>query len=281
VARQGCGVMLTVPVGPDRERAVRATRSWFEQCAERLLGSPGAFVRTTDPLPEWMKAEMGVKLRPPAGTTGTPWQWDSPYSPAAWAELLRRLDPLPDHASFEAWTDSDVLFGVSMSAVDGFAELYSTVADGLLNDPAGEQRILATVREAAETAAPVAAAVAAEATFLTTPLERALARFGVGLPEAGALLRNYGWLTVLGDEMAERVGGGDRLRASGAFVEAERLAAGGWWLLATKTWDEYGPEQANRLFELLAPVLAPGRPEPAPAAIALAMRDPRELTGGA
>ena len=80
--------------------------------------------------------------------------------------------------------------------------------------------------------------------------------------------------------MAERVGGGDRLRVSGAFVEAEPLAVGGWWLLATKTWDEYGPAQANRLFELLAPV-PPGRPEPAPAANALAARDPRELTGGA
>jgi hypothetical protein len=272
--------MLTVPVGPDRQRAVRATRSWFELCAERLLGSPGTFVRTTDPLPEWMTAQVGVKLEPPAGMTGAPWRWDSPYSPAAWAELLRRLNPLPDYVGYEARTDTDVLFAVSMSAVDGFAELYSTCADSLLDDPAGEQRILATVRELAETAAPVAAAVAAEATFLTTPLERALTRFGVGLPEAGTLLRNYGWLTVLGDEMAERVGG-DRLRASGAFVEAERLAAGGWWLLATKTWDEYGPEQANRLFELLAPVLPPGRPEPAPAANAVAMRDARELTGGA
>jgi hypothetical protein len=228
-----------------------------------------------------MTAQVGVKLRPPVGTTGTPWRWDMPYSPAAWAELLSRLDPLPDFASFEAWIDSDVLFGVSMSAVDGFAELYCDVADGLIGDPPGEQRVLATVREVAETAAPVAAAVAVEATFLTTPLERALTRFGVGLPEAGMLLRNYGWLTVLGDEMAERVGGGDRLRASGAFVEVERLAAGGWWLLATKTWDEYGPEQANRLFELLAPVLPPGRPEPAPAANAVAMRDARELTGGA
>lgn len=102
-----CGVMLTVPtgpdrVGPDRERAVRVTRSWFELCAERLLGSSGAFVRTTDPLPEWVTAEVGVKLRAPAGTMGTPWQWDVPYSPGAWAELLRRLDPLPDYASYEA-----------------------------------------------------------------------------------------------------------------------------------------------------------------------------------
>jgi hypothetical protein len=113
------------------------------------------------------------------------------------------------------------------------------------------------------------------------------------VPEAGAFLRNYGWLTVLGDEMAERVGGGDRLRASGAFVEVEPLAAGGWWLLATETWDEFGPVQASRLFELLAPVLPPGKPKLSefrpvtmggpPVLITLpnvlAERDPREITG--
>jgi hypothetical protein len=250
VARQKCGVMLTVPVGPDRERAVRATRSWFEACAERLAG-------TTDPLPEDARAEVGIKIRPPAGTTGTPWRWDAPYSAASWAELLGRLDPLPSYAACEAWTDSDVQFTVAMSAVDGFAELFSTVAAGRVDDPAGERRVLATLREVAETAAPVAAAVTTEATFLTTALERALDRYGSGLPEAGTFLRNYGWLTVLGDEMADRLGGGDRLRASGAFVEVAPLAAGGWWLLATNTWDEYGPERASRLFEVLAPVLPP------------------------
>ena len=59
-----------------------------------------------------------------------------------------------------------------MSAVDGFAELSSTVADGMLDDPAGEQRVLATLSEVAETAAPVAAAVSVQATFLTTPWRR-------------------------------------------------------------------------------------------------------------
>ncbi|WP_146766135.1 hypothetical protein [Micromonospora saelicesensis] len=100
-------------------------------------------------------------------------------------------------------------------------------------------------------------------------------------------------LTVLSDEMAEQVGGVDRLRASHAFVEVEPLAAGSWWLLATETWDEYGPEQANRLFELLAPVLPAGRPEVTqwrfptiadpPVLVTLpnlvAERDPREITG--
>src|ERR1700754_5102976 len=135
--------MLTVPAGPDRERAVRATRSWFELCAARLIGPANT-------LPEEARVEVGVKLEPPAGFTGTPWRWDMPYSAAAWTRLLGHLDPLPDLASFEAWTDTDVLFAVAMSASDGFAELFSNADDGLLGDEAGEQRILATVREVAE-----------------------------------------------------------------------------------------------------------------------------------
>ncbi|MCG5446002.1 hypothetical protein NIE79_004532 [Micromonospora sp. NIE79] len=110
--------------------------------------------------------------------------------------------------------------------------------------------------------APVAVAVAAQGSLTDTPLEAALSQSSADYRERpGEVLRNYGWLTVLSDEMAERVGGADRLRASGTFVDVEPLAAGGWWLLATETWDEYGPEQANRLFELLAPVLPAGRPE--------------------
>jgi hypothetical protein len=273
--------MLTVPVGPDRERAVRATRFWFELCAGRLTGP-------VDALPADATVEVGVKLDPPEGITGTPWEWDAPYSPAAWAELLQRIDPMPDFASYEAWTDSTVLFGVSMWATAGFAELHSTIADGV-----PDEVILATAREVAEMAAPVAAAVAIDSKFLTSPLEVALRRYGSGVSEAVTFLRNYGWLTVLSNEMAERVGGGARLHGSGAFVQAQPLRAGGWWLLATRTWEEYGPEQANRLFELLAPLLPPGKPRLSefrpvtmgglPLSIkhpnVVAERDAREITG--
>jgi hypothetical protein len=71
----------------------------------------------------------------------------------------------------------------------------------------------------------------------------------------------YGWLTVLAEELGERLGGLEVLRASGAFVQVDRLASGGFWLLATRTWDEYGWPEAEGLFEVVAPVLPPGRPE--------------------
>lgn len=300
MVRAECGVMLTVPTVPDRARAVRAARSWFQLCVDGLLGSFGEFLRTASPLPDSIQTVVDVTIDPPRGTRGTPWEWRMPYSPQTWAEFLARLEALPSYAAFAAMWDGHFEYEgidqpeptVTMASRESTAELFSTVAVGLLDDPAGQRRVLATVREVAEIAAPLAASVAVTATFLTTPLERAIDRYGSGLAEAGTFLRNYGWLTVLNDEMTERVGGSGRLRASGAFVEVEPLAAGGWWLLATETWDEYGPEQANHLFELLAPVLPPGKAKLSefrpvtiggpPVLITLpnvvAERDPREIT---
>jgi hypothetical protein len=91
--------------------------------------------------------------------------------------------------------------------------------------------ILATLREVAEMAAPLAVAVAVQGSQGEMPLEDAISRSNTTYTRSPAMvLRNYGWLTVLNDEMADRVGGGGRLGAGGAFVEVERLAAGGVYL---------------------------------------------------
>lgn len=298
--------MLTVPVGPERERVVRAARRWFELCPHRLHGAFGAAVRAMPP------GDLDSPESPPGtvyASVGTavfddlhrePREWTQVYSPGSWDELLRRLGDLPDVASFEAktWDEQGRLnrpsFLVSSVSGGGYVDLVSTIDDAVAGDPGGERALLATVREVAELAAPLAVAVAVRGSLTDTPLEVALSRSPTDYRKRPAeVLRNYGWLTVLSDEMAERVGGADRLSASGAFVEVEPLAAGGWWLQATETWDEYGPEQANRLFELLAPVLPAGRPEMTqrrfptiadpPVLVTLpnvvAERDPREITG--
>jgi hypothetical protein len=306
--RQRCVVMLTLPVGQDRERVIRAARRWFELCAARFHGEFGAAVRAAAPhrlervggRPGAISAQVGTAVFPDDGYAGEPWEWDAPYSPSAWDELLHKIGELPSNASFEANTLDELgrrggpRLSVAMSAEGGYLGLTSSIDEKLANDPAGQQEILATVREVAEDADPVAAAVSEDEYLNSTPLERALNRFGtIGFLEAGSVLRNYGWLTVLGERMGERLGGLDRLRASGAFVEARQLTHGGYWLLATRTWDEYGPEEANRLFEIFAPVLPPGRPrlsslktvvmgEP-PRLVTLpnvvAERDPTEITG--
>ncbi|MEU8377468.1 hypothetical protein AB0C22_30780 [Micromonospora sp. NPDC048894] len=266
--KKRCGVSLTIPVEPDRERAGRATRRWFEVCSDRLVGEFGEVVRSTpqDRLvfvaerPDEIKAQVGTVVDPPDGYQGESWEWDVVYSAVAWEELLGRVESLPDQGSWEAstyWAAGPVL-SVAMTRYGGFVELASSIGDA---EAADSRRLLAAVREVAEVSAPVAVAFAEQWNPMVTPLEQALSRYAVGVEEAGVVLRNYGWLTILSDEMADRVGGIARLRDSGAFVEAERLAQGSCWLLATKTWDEYGPEHADRLFELFAPVLPPGKPQ--------------------
>jgi hypothetical protein len=264
---------LTLPIGPDRERAVRAARRWFELCPDQLHGS-------FDPANAALSVAVFDDSHP------EPWEWSETWSRPSWDEFLRQLGRLPDAAGFEEPRPG---FRVGLIAERDHVDLFSTIDDAVTDD-----QILTTVRAVAEMGAPLAAAVAIQGEQLLMPLEVAISRSNTTYVRRPAeTLRNYGWLTVLSDELAERVGGADRLRASGAFVEAEPLAAGGWWLLATKTWDEYGPEQANRLFEILAPVLPPGRPEMTQWRFGstgngafevtlpnvVAERDPREITG--
>ncbi|CCH16958.1 hypothetical protein [Micromonospora lupini] len=165
-----------------------------------------------------------------------PCKWTGTYSRGLWDELLRRLGEIPDAASFEARTKDEQgrlnqpSFLVSAVSDEGCVDLVSTIDDAVANDPGGERALLAAVRDVADLAAPVAVAVALRGSLTDTPLEAALSGCSTDYRKRpGEVLRNYGWLTVLSDEMAERVGGADRLRTSGALVEVEPLAAGGCW----------------------------------------------------
>ena len=305
VGRESCTVTLTVPIDPDRERAARAARRWFGLCPHRLHGAFGAAVRA---MPETELGQDGRRAGAVSATVSAamwdgvrpePWEWSEVYSPRSFGELLSRLGRLPDAAGFDASTLDDLGrwnrpgFNVGFIAEDDYLDLFSTIDDAVANDPDGERVILATLREVAEMAAPLAVAVAVQGSQGEMPLEDAISRSNTTYTRSPAtVLRNYGWLTVLSDEMADRVGSGGRLVACGAFAEVERLAAGGWWLLATKTWDEYGPEQANRVFEVVAPLLPAGRPEMTRVVLpftgdpyevtlpnVVAERDPREIKG--
>ncbi|WP_030439659.1 hypothetical protein [Actinoplanes subtropicus] len=80
------------------------------------------------------------------------------------------------------------------------------------------------------------------------------------VPRSRNTLRGYSWLTVCAQELADRLGGADALRATGAFHEVEQLAAGGVWLLATADYRDYDQAAVERVFEAVAPVLPPGMP---------------------
>ncbi len=63
-------------------------------------------------------------------------------------------------------------------------------------------------------------------------------------------------------EIGDRLGGAGALRASGAFAEVDELAGGGYWLLATENYRDFDQAAAERIFDVVAPVLRPGEPLP-------------------
>lgn len=81
-----------------------------------------------------------------------------------------------------------------------------------------------------------------------------------GVPESRQVLRGYGWLTILAQELVERLGGASALEATGAFYEVRQLSKGGVWLLATEHYRDYNQAAVEKVFRAVAPVVRPGRP---------------------
>jgi hypothetical protein len=83
--------------------------------------------------------------------------------------------------------------------------------------------------------------------------------------ECRQYLRGYSWVTVVAQELLPRLGGIDRLRDTGAFVDVRPLAAGGVWLQATADYRDFDDAALVRVFEAVAPALRPGLPRDLPA----------------
>jgi hypothetical protein len=82
------------------------------------------------------------------------------------------------------------------------------------------------------------------------------------VPRCHEVLRGYSWVTICASELAARLGGAGALAASGAFDEVIELPEGQVFLRATPTLEEYQGESVRRVFQVLAPVLLTGRPNP-------------------
>jgi hypothetical protein len=121
------------------------------------------------------------------------------------------------------------------------------------------------VREQAAAAGAQYGHVSDDATGHGTALERAL--LGVtaeppDIPRVRDVLRGYSWVTVVAAPLAERLGGPAALAASGVFDEVSVLPGGQVFLRATPDLAGYEGPAVRRVFEVLAPVLRPGRPDP-------------------
>ena len=74
---------------------------------------------------------------------------------------------------------------------------------------------------------------------------------------ARVALRGYDWVTVIPPELAERLGGADGLRATGAFHHIVALAHGGVLAQATRSPRECTREAIRAVADALRPVFAP------------------------
>ena len=79
------------------------------------------------------------------------------------------------------------------------------------------------------------------------------------VPRCREVLRGYSWVTICAPELVRRLGGVAALAASGAFAEVRELPGGQVLLQATPLLDQYQGTAVERVFQVLAPVLLPGR----------------------
>jgi hypothetical protein len=271
-------VQLCLAVGEDRGRAVTAAQRWFRDGFPQL---GGAFYDPAVPAtPTELHIETRLSRREPHAVSvmlaipqrGEDAYLFTAYSPVLFDALVESLADVPigAHVSFAAndadgdlnW-DSSLLFDLGRidSDTDSWLQLRLLTLRTPRTEADGMAPLLAFVRGVANLGNPVHGEIAwgnqrQESIFglaAATGPERTL-------PHARQTLRGYAWLTILPEEIGQRLGGLDALRSSGAFVEVEHLDAGGFWCRATRTIEEYDWAAAEGVFEVVAPALPPGQP---------------------
>jgi hypothetical protein len=271
-------VQLYVAVHEDRGRAVMAAQRWFRDGFTQL---GGAF---HDPAGRASPADLHIETRlsrrephavsimlsipPHAGGD----YLHTSYSPVLFDALVESLEGLPDGANL--WCDANgedgeshtgPSLGFDVDRIDSDAgtwlRLQVLTLRTSFTQAAGTAPLLAFVRGVANLGNPV------HGEIFWGNQTGGVFEWGIGkylkqtLPRARQLLRGYAWLTILPEEIGQRLGGLDALRSSGAFVEVEHLDAGGYWCRATPTIEQYDQAAAERVFDVVAPALPPGRPD--------------------
>jgi hypothetical protein len=268
---------LCVSVDEIYARALTLTRRWFEDGFD-LLG--GAFRDAASTLaPADLDVNARISGRRPGAVSiqlqtrlsgKEPPAVPCPYSREAWEDLLLTLGRVPDWAWMEcAANDSEgdtdgpyVEFVADRIDSAGTWWLLSTKGspDMLLAEP-GRSALLEFLRGVADRANPAHGEVSWGNALDQCVYEAATASRPVQtLPKARWALRGYAWVTIMPEEIGVRLGGLEALRGSGAFVEVEHLGVGGFWCRATEAPEQFDQAAAERVFDVVAPVLPPGRP---------------------
>ncbi|UQU67567.1 hypothetical protein COUCH_15395 [Couchioplanes caeruleus] len=264
---------------------------WFDEASAGALSEPRRALETDGPPPaapqfvdpgSWNPAGAPVHL---AGTLSVSGRRAKAFDGKAIAWLRDRLADDPERVELRfalfAGNEPDApnvwypsLYAHRPEDSPGWLRIGAYVAEKIFLDPmhgAEAQRLwLGVLREFAHRLNPgfgqveygfdTSGKTALEWSFPPAiPLEERDPEYTVA--QSRQHLRGYSWVTVVPEELANRLGGVAALEGSGAFVEVTALRNGGVWLLATPDYRDYGPEQVERVFQVLAPVLRPGRPE--------------------
>jgi hypothetical protein len=270
-------VQLYVAVSEHRGRAVTAAQRWFKDGFAQLGGSfydPAAHATPTDlhietRLSRRVPHAVSIMLSIPRGRGDYLY---TAYSPVLFDALVESLGDLPDGGNLvcdangddgESITGSFLVFDLDRIDSDAgtWLELRVLTLGTPLTQADGMAPLLAFVGGVANLGNPV------HGEIFWGNQTGGVFEWGIGayreqtLPNARQFLRGYAWLTILPEEIGRRLGGLDALRSSGAFVEVERLDAGGYWCRATPTIEEYDQAAAERVFEVVAPALPPRRPD--------------------
>jgi hypothetical protein len=267
----------------------RHARRWFDVAAHGLAGGLLDDLRTGPP-----------QSRKVFGSGASPEPWGEPgglfasllrfdrlwgearskrvWSERAWKQFLDRLDDLPAAAELrifelnERGKPSWNTLTVSAQRVGEDPHWFRLFCEFLCSDPRPVTRI-AKLNTQDMFAMVQGAAAEISATFgcVTddggaggeTALEAALsALWDEGILHSREILRGYPWVTICAPQIAERLGGVDALRASGAFFAVHVLPTSSVWLQATERLEDYQGDAMRRVFQTVAPVLPPGRPMP-------------------
>jgi len=271
---------LCVSVDESYARALITARRWFDDGFRSLGGvfREAGLAQTPDQLdvmarlsgrvPHAVSAMLGIQLE-----AGGYHDRDVAYSGEVWENMLLTLGRLPTFVWFHCEANDGggepdgPYFDMSMHRVDSGGATWLVLAVGgpseLFGTDAQLDGLAVFLRGQAESANPVHGEISwRKKSYDKSVLETAL---NVGpaqtLPTGRVALRGYGWVTVVPEEIGERLGGLEAIRDSGGFVEVEHLGAGGFWCRATPRLSDYDQAAAERVFRAFVRVLPPGRPD--------------------
>ena len=194
-----------------------------------------------------------------AGTGLCRWRWrpdreemdtGTPSVDLTWRRSTERwADPLPDWVELNLVSDYEHLLGTE-ERQQRLVKFLERVADAA-NPACGEVHY---VTRSGRYRAPLEHLLQRQRNTLEPPKDP--------IRHSRRVVRSYSWVTVIAEEIGQRLGGLAGLRDSGAFYRVVHLAGGRFLLQATRRFEDYQHEQAFKVFKVLAPALPPGVPDP-------------------